>query len=122
MYVGTYEEWLIVFGNGVRKKQERQNLTRSSLAKLTKTEQGYIVQIERDSRSPSLKTLTNLLTALGVSSDYLIFGTTNKEQSEKSKFYVISRIYSRVEMLEDIKALYQLAAHMLRHKNQKDLV
>ena len=79
----NYEDWLIKFGNRVREERERQNLTRSALAERANTEQGYIVQIERGSRSPSLKTFTNLLSALGVSSDYLIFGMTEEGQTEK---------------------------------------
>ena len=78
-----YDEWLIEFGKRVRVERERQNLTRVALAELANTEQGYIVQIERGSRSPSLKTFTNLLSALGVSADYLMFGITEENQSEK---------------------------------------
>jgi len=79
----NYEEWLVKFGNRIKEERERQNLTRSALAGMVNAEQGYIVQIERGSRSPSLKTFTNLLSVLGVSSDHLIFGASEEEQSEK---------------------------------------
>jgi len=117
----NYEEWLIKFGKRVKEERERQNLTRSALAEMANTEQGYIVQIERGSRSPSLKTFTNLLSALGVSSDCLIFGTTEEEQSEKdSALADFSNLLKRGDV-EDIKVLYQMAAHILKHKNQRDL-
>jgi len=117
----NFEEWLIKFGNRVREERERQNLTRSALAEMANTEQGYIVQIERGTRSPSLKTFTNLLSALGVSSDYLIFGTSEKEQSEKdSALSDFSNLLKRGD-LDDIKVLYQMAVHILKHKNQRDL-
>ena len=68
-----------------------------------------------------LKTLTNLLSALGVSADYLIFGTDDTKQSEKeSALNNFTNLLKRGNT-EDINALYQLAAHMLRNKNQHDL-
>jgi len=117
----NYDEWLVKFGNRVKEERERQNLTRAALAELANTEQGYIVQIERGSRSPSLKTFTNLLSALGVSSDYLIFGTTKEGQSEKeSALFDFSNLLKRGDA-DDIKVLYQIAVHILKHKNQRDL-
>ena len=115
-----YDEWLIKFGNRVRDVRERQNLTRVALADLAHTEQGYIVQLERGSRSPSMKTFTNLLSALGVSADYLIFGTTEDEQNERDKtLQNFSNLLKRGDD-EDIKMLYQLAAHMMRNKHLGD--
>jgi len=116
----NYEDWLLKFGNRIRVERERQNLTRIALADLANTEQGYIVQIERGSRSPSLKTFTNILSALGVSADYLIYGTTEEEQSERSRMLEgFSNLLKRGND-EDIKMLYQLAAHMARNKSQAD--
>ena len=112
-----YEDWLVKFGNRVRVERERQNLTRVALAEMAHTEQGYIVQIERGLRSPSMKTFRNLLSALGVSSDYLIFGTTEDELSEKeSALLDFSNLLKRGDA-EDIKMLYQIAAHIMRSKN-----
>ena len=112
----NYDEWLLKFGNRVRVERERQNLTRVALAEMAHTEQGYIVQIERGSRSPSMKTFTNLLSALGVSADYLIYGTTDEEQNEKE--YALNGFSTLLRRgnAEDIKILYQLAAHMMRNK------
>ena len=115
-----YEDWLIKFGNRVRVERERQNLTRVALAEMANTEQGYIVQIERGSRSPSMKTFTNLLSALGVSADYLIYGTTEEELSERERALEgFSTLLKRGDS-EDIKILYQLAAHMMRNKSPVD--
>jgi len=117
----NYDKWLEDFGNRIRAERERQNLTRIALAELANTEQGYIVQIERGVRSPSLKTFTNLLSALGVSSDYLIFGMTEEVQDEKNTALAeFSALLKRGDA-EDIRVLYQIAAHILKHKNQRDL-
>jgi len=116
----NYEDWLIKFGTRVRDERERQNLTRVALAEKANTEQGYIVQIERGSRSPSMKTFTNLLSALGVSADYLIYGTTDEDQNEKERVLQgFSALLKRGDA-EDIKILYQLAAHMMRNKSPCD--
>lgn len=113
----NYEDWLLKFGNRIREERERQKLTRSALAELAHTEQGYIVQIERGSRSPSLKTFTNLLTALGVSADYLIFGATDDEQNgNENVLKDFTNLLKRGDS-EDVQMLYQLAAHMMRNKN-----
>jgi transcriptional regulator with XRE-family HTH domain len=120
-HIENYDDWLTGFGNRIRLERERQNLTRISLAEMAHTEQGYIVQIERGSRSPSMKTFTNILSALGVSADYLIFGSDDAGQNEKEiALNDFNNLLKRGDA-EDIKALYQLAAHMLRHKNQQDL-
>ena len=116
----NYENWLINVGTRIRKERERQNLTRTALAELAHTEQGYIVQIEKGSRSPSLKTFANLLVALGVSADYLMFGTTDKEQGRnESVLQDFSNLLKRGDS-EDVKMLYQLAAHMMRNKISSD--
>jgi len=117
----NYDEWLLKFGNRVRAERERQNLTRVALAEMANTEQGYIVQIERGSRSPSLKTFTSLLTALGISADYLIFGITEDDLDEKERVLQnFSNLLKRGDN-EDIKILYQLAVHMMRNKSQSTL-
>ena len=117
----NYEDWLMKFGGRIKEERERQNLTRSTLAEMANTEQGYIVQIERGSRSPSLKTFTNLLSALGVSSDYLIFGMTEEGQNEKDTALAEFSALLKRGNADDIKVLYQIAAHILKHKNQRDL-
>jgi transcriptional regulator with XRE-family HTH domain len=112
----NYDDWLMKFGHRVRVEREKQNLTRVALAEKANTEQGYIVQIERGSRSPSMKTFTNLLAALGVSADYLIFGSTGEGHDEKEcALHDFSNLLKRGDA-EDIRILYQLAAHMMRNK------
>jgi len=117
----NYEDWLAKFGTRIRNERERQNLSRSDLAKMVDTEQGYIVQIERGSRSPSLKMLGNLLVALGVSADFLFFGADGKGQSEKEEIMRdFSTLLERGDT-DDVKALYQMAPHLLRNKNKNDM-
>ena len=76
---------LVDFGKRLRIEREKQGLTRIALAELAQTEQGYIVQIERGDRSPSLKTFVNLLLALNISSDSLIFGISESDKNKEEK-------------------------------------
>jgi len=57
-------------------------LTQQALADKANTKQDYIAQIERGSRNPSLRTFMNILSGLDISSDYLIYGITNKQKNE----------------------------------------
>lgn len=110
-----HDAWLIDFGARLRKERERQGLTRLALADLAHTEQGYIVQIERGDRSPSLRTFINLLSALGSSADYLIFGTTGEEElddmSEDFKRFLFRQDH------EEIKVLFEIARLVVKYKD-----
>ena len=79
------EQWLVNFGLRLRAERERQGFTRLVLAELAHTEQGYIVQIERGERSPSLRTFLNLITALCVSADSIIFGAHDDDSIERER-------------------------------------
>ena len=90
-----YEQQMQSFGNNLRTERERQKLTRIALANKIGTKQDYIAQIERGSKSPSMKTLRRLVEALNVSADSLIFGTEAKESDN-----VKGRISELVNLLE----------------------
>ena len=74
------QEWLVEFGLRLRAEREKQGLTQQSLATKALTRPDYIAQIERAARNQTLKTLMNILAALDVSADYLIYGTGQVEQ------------------------------------------
>jgi len=119
--VNNYEQWLVKLGGRIRAERERQNLTRVTLAEMANTEQGYIVQIERGTRSPSLRTFTNLLMALGVSADCLIFGTSDNDETERERLVESFASLLKRSDEDDIKILYQLATHMARNKSLSEL-
>ena len=76
------EQWLFDFGMRLKNEREKQGLTQSTLAKKSNTKPDYIAQIERGSRNPSLRTFINVLSALDVSADYLIFDATEEGTEE----------------------------------------
>lgn len=75
------EKWLSDLGARIKAEREKQGLTQQSLAGKASTKQDYIAQLERGSRNPSLRTFMNILSALDISADYLIYGTS-KERAE----------------------------------------
>jgi transcriptional regulator with XRE-family HTH domain len=64
------------FGARLKEEREKQGLTQQLLAAKANTKQDYIAQLERGSRNPSLRTFMNILLALDISADYLLYGTS----------------------------------------------
>jgi len=100
-----HEQQMIHFGTNLRAERERQRLTRIALANKIGTKQDYIAQIERGSKSPSMKTLRRIVEALNVSADSLIFGTDESERdSVKGTLNELIGLLER-KSVEDINAL-----------------
>ena len=78
------KDWLTNFGQRLKSERERQNMTQQTLAIKANTKQDYIAQIERGARNPSLRTLINILSALDISADYLIYGYDSNYDSNKN--------------------------------------
>jgi len=68
------EKWLVEFGSRLKSERERQGLTQKTVAQRANTKQEYVAQIESGARNPSLRTVVNIVAALDVSADHLIFG------------------------------------------------
>ena len=68
------EQWLLEFGSRLKSERERQGLTQKIVAQRANTKQEYVAQIESGARNPSLRTIVNIISALDVSADHLIFG------------------------------------------------
>jgi len=79
--MSTQEKWLSDLGARLKAEREKQSMTQQALAAKASTKQDYIAQLERGSRNPSLRMFMNILSALDVSADYLIYGTS-KERTE----------------------------------------
>jgi transcriptional regulator with XRE-family HTH domain len=107
-FMNSQNEWLINFGVRLKCEREKQGLTQQGLAIKAKTKQDYIAQIERGSRNPTLKTLINILYALDVSADHLIYRTDINDKDEKG--VVIAEIISFLSRrkLSDIDIYYEI--------------
>lgn len=82
------EQWLADFGMRLKRERERQGLSQQTLAAKALTRQDYIAQIERGVRNPALRTLMNIVAALDVSADHLIYGVTVSEDGDEKKVLV----------------------------------
>ncbi|MCL2366123.1 MAG: helix-turn-helix domain-containing protein [Oscillospiraceae bacterium] len=119
--MNTHEQWLIDFGIRLRQEREKQGLTRFALAKLAHTEQGYIVQLERGSRSPSLRTFINLLSALGVSADALILGTATAQKTEMEAALGDFTTFLSTRTVDEVRALLQIIRDISKYKDTSNL-
>ena len=111
------KQWLAGFGARLRKEREKQGLTRLALAELACTEQGYIVQIERGDRSPSLHTLINLLSALNISADSLLFEMVDEfDNDQQPTLKAFSAFMTRMNS-DEIKSLFEIAKLIMKFKH-----
>lgn len=113
--------WLLEFGTRLKAEREKQGLTQQVLAGKAHTKQDYIAQIERGARNPSLRTLMNILSALDVSADYLIYGAGREHEGEIAT--VLNDFVSFVSRrnAEDITAYYEIIRFMSKYvENKKD--
>lgn len=76
------EQWLVNFGSRLKNEREKHGLTQHALAVKAHTKQDYIAQLERGIRNPSLKTIINILSALDISADTLIYGGIHDKGDE----------------------------------------
>lgn len=67
-------------GERIKNERQRIRLTQEQFGELVDISSAYIGQIERNERTPSLKSLKNIAKELNVSLDYLI---TGKEDAER---------------------------------------
>ena len=66
----------IAIGDRIRKYRELSRMTQEQLSESCSLSTGYIGQLERGTRSPSLETLVKISQILRVSLDDLVFGKT----------------------------------------------
>jgi len=111
------ERWQIDFGIRLRAERERKGMTRSALAKLAYTEQGYIVQLERGDRSPSLRTFINLLSALETSADSLIFGTTAAQRGNMDVILNDFTDFLSTRSVEEVRVLFEIVRLIARYRD-----
>ena len=108
-------QWLLDFGARLKAEREKQSLTQQALAGKAYTKQDYIAQIERGARNPSLRTLMNILSALDVSADYLIYGVGKEHEGQIAT--VLNDFVSFVSRrgVEDITAYYEIVRFMSKY-------
>jgi len=109
------EKWLSDLGVRLKSEREKQGLTQQALAGKANTKQDYLAQLERGSRNPSLRTFMNILSALDISADYLIYGTS-KERAEAMDGILndFNSFLSR-RSVADVTAYYEIVRFMSKY-------
>lgn len=70
---------MIAIGGRIKTERKRLGISQEKLAETVSVSPHYIYEIERGMKAMSLETLINIINALEISADYLLFG---KQQCE----------------------------------------
>jgi transcriptional regulator with XRE-family HTH domain len=90
------------FPERLRQLRKQKNLSQGELAKLVSVHYNHIGRYERGSSRPSADALQRLASALGVSADYLIEGSTEDAARASFADRDLLRIFQEVEKLDAI--------------------
>jgi transcriptional regulator with XRE-family HTH domain len=115
------EKWLKDFGARLKAERIKQRLTQQALAAKAGTKQDYIAQIERGIRNPTLRTLLNILAALDISADQLIYGVDdlaaarNEAKDDTSAAFKEFTDFLARRDAEDVVAYYEICRFLARY-------
>lgn len=65
---------LIAMGNRIKAERKSRGISQERLAETVNVSPHYIYEIERGMKAMSLETLVNIINALEISADFLLFG------------------------------------------------
>ena len=102
------EQWLIDFGSRLKAEREKHGLTQHTLAVKANTKQDYVAQLERGVRNPSLKTIMNLLSALDISADHLIYGSIQEKGNEMESLLKEFNDFLARRSLDEVSSYYEV--------------
>lgn len=75
---------MIAIGSRIKAERKRLGISQEKLSEIIGVSPHYIYEIERGMKAMSLETLINIINALEISSDYLLFG---KQQCGTATLY-----------------------------------
>ena len=113
--MNNHEKWLSALGARLKAEREKQGLTQQALAGKASTKQDYIAQLERGSRNPSLRTFMNILSALDISADYLIYGTSNERTEAMADILNEFTSFLSRRSVTDVTAYYDIVRFMSKY-------
>ncbi|HDF2797372.1 TPA: helix-turn-helix transcriptional regulator [Clostridioides difficile] len=96
----TENKILIGIGNRLKKQRKELDLTLEDISDLTGLSKGYISNIEKGIKSPSLITFIKLINALNVSSDHIL-----KNENKISKLQITTNNIDEIINDLDVKEL-----------------
>lgn len=111
----SQSQWLSELGIRLKAERAKQNLTQQALADKANTKQDYIAQLERGSRNPSLRTFMNILSALDISADYLIYGTSKERTDAMTGLLNDFNSFLSRRRVEDASAYYEIVRFLSKY-------
>lgn len=88
------------FGDNLKKIRGEKNISQGELADLIGIHATHISRYERNLTSPSIEALKKIANALGVSTDVLVYGTTEEKAKNSIKDQELLGMFSKVQTLE----------------------
>ena len=88
------------FAARLRQLRKQKNLSQADLAKIVGVHYNHIGRYERGSSRPSAEALNKLAHALGVSSDYLIEGSTQEAAKADFEDRDLLRMFQEIQKLD----------------------
>ena len=82
----------VEMGIRIQNLRRERNETQTQLAAKLSVSREQLSKIENGTRYPSVITLAALARCYGVSTDYILFGYTRREDEAKELDYIISRL------------------------------
>ena len=79
-YIKGDLEVIYTLGKRIKEFRKKKNMTQLQLATMAFISESYMALIESDKRHPSTDVIIKIAEALGVSSDYLLFGDIPKNE------------------------------------------
>ena len=101
----------------MRHELEQHGLSRAALAELAQTDQGYIVKIEAATKCPSLRLFKNLLTAMNISADYVIFGSVEEKGEQMENILQDFMSFLEKKSEREIISLYKIIKDISKYKD-----
>lgn len=102
-------------GNRIRNIRENMHLNRDKFSEMLDISEVFLGQIERGERSVSIKTLTKLVKATGLSADYILFGNLSDNQISKKVENLLNALPDDVQ-----EYIYEITRFTYNHFNKTD--
>lgn len=116
--------YMASFGEHLKELRAEKNISQSELADLIGMHATHISRYERDLTQPTLEVIKKTANALGVSTDALIYGSSDQQAKNKIKDAELLTMFNKVQTLDpkDIAVIKSLLnAYILKTDLQKNL-
>ncbi|MBF6654846.1 XRE family transcriptional regulator [Flavobacterium columnare NBRC 100251 = ATCC 23463] len=112
------------FGDNLKKARIERNISQGDLAKLIEVHATHISRYERNLTAPTIEVAKRIADALNVTTDYLIYGSSEQIINDKLKDEELLQLFNKIQFLkpEEITSVKtMLKAFVFQKDIQKQL-